>query len=662
MHNSSIKYIVGKVKHTKYITGDPLIRLRNESLPELKLTDAQYKPSFKFGDNKQNWNNNCCKEYLERCRIGSEVIRDSLSKAYNKFIPFANSPRYIMSTEPSLGVYCTYSHRWIKYPQPMEDSYQCVFDGKDIIDIQVQDCDTVEDYARNFKQNSQYLIVDKTTRLINDMRLYHACRALNTDRISEMKVTLVEGVPGCAKTTQIVEAFEEGDLVLSATREGAGDIRERIEALKGDTFERNSVATIDSFLLRNDQKRYTNVYVDEGFMCHAGQLLYAALKAGTNRLIVFGDSNQIPFVNRLGTIKPIFHDINDVDHNTVVRSHSYRITMDTAAILNSLRCYSEKVTTSNHTQISLHVKQYNQKHIPRDKQILVFTQSEKATLIRDGFKRVNTAGEYQGKQCDDVVVVRSNPKPLSIYDNINQMIVLLSRHRKSCTYYTVCANDALAKLMTRRIPHQVIKDCYAKPKKLPALRGGFTNLIQYPENLVSFRLSKYNKTLHQRRAFREFTYSNGFDNIIPAKVVAECVPIFTVKPPCIQQYAGTGDISTLQDAYEVIQPMGGIMELDYLYQNSEMQDYNICVDHIRFNPEAIPRLAPSSRMTPVLRTALLPPVVDSWQQVVKAYTDRNGNPPELDSPVSADPFVESVVDRFVHTYIGDMQLFHAYVH
>lgn len=59
-------------------------------------------------------------------------------------------------------------------------------------------------------------------------------------------LTLINGVPGCGKTTYFVQQAEPGDLVLTVARETKDEIEDKLQELRKDTV---NVRTVDSFIM-----------------------------------------------------------------------------------------------------------------------------------------------------------------------------------------------------------------------------------------------------------------------------------------------------------------------------------------------------------------------------------------------------------------------------
>ncbi|KAG8247578.1 hypothetical protein J6590_057869 [Homalodisca vitripennis] len=112
---------------------------------------------------------------------------------------------------------------------------------------------------------------------MNELRLYSSVKNVDIDNMKEINLELAQGVPGCGKTTFIVNAYEEGDLILFPTREGASDFRLRLkrEYPKYDPISTNdSCRTVHSFLINSTDhlKRgghYKRLIMDEALMLHA---------------------------------------------------------------------------------------------------------------------------------------------------------------------------------------------------------------------------------------------------------------------------------------------------------------------------------------------------------------------------------------------------------
>ena len=114
-------------------------------------------------------------------------------------------------------------------------------------------------------------------------------------------ITLVDGVPGCGKTAEIIARVNwKTDLVLTPGREAAAMIRRRACALhKSPVATSDNVRTFDSFVMNRKIFKFDAVYVDEGLMVHTGLLNFALKISGCKKAFIFGDAKQIAFINRV---------------------------------------------------------------------------------------------------------------------------------------------------------------------------------------------------------------------------------------------------------------------------------------------------------------------------------------------------------------------------
>lgn len=110
---------------------------------------------------------------------------------------------------------------------------------------------------------------------------------------AEAKVTLVEGVPGCGKTTEIIENAVVSDVVLTVCCETHLEMQERLKAIGKKKVH---AVTVDSYLL-NYRMIADRVWLDEGLMLHTGAIDMIAAYSEAKEIKVFGDQNQIPFIN-----------------------------------------------------------------------------------------------------------------------------------------------------------------------------------------------------------------------------------------------------------------------------------------------------------------------------------------------------------------------------
>lgn len=103
--------------------------------------------------------------------------------------------------------------------------------------------------------------------------------------LRKANVLLVEGVPGCGKTHEIIHTAEVGDLGLTVVKEANLDTSKRIRVIHADDV---TCRTVDSYLL-NSRQPYSKVYLDTGLMCHPGDTDLVAAYTECQELRVYWD-------------------------------------------------------------------------------------------------------------------------------------------------------------------------------------------------------------------------------------------------------------------------------------------------------------------------------------------------------------------------------------
>ncbi|BAA34693.1 150KDa protein [Broad bean necrosis virus] len=306
------------------------------------------------------------------------------------------------------------------------------------------------------KKNSLLMMCD-TTYLMNEMIIYQNCmRVLKTRKTKrKARITLIDGVPGCGKSTYIVNnADVRTDLILSMGKEATEDLKRRFTKEKGARQEdMKRVRTVDSYLLNDfgNKLRADTVHFDEALMAHAGMVYFIAMMCSAKRIKCQGDSKQIPFINRVESIKLEYAKL-DI-HETIAKRLTYRSPLDVAYYLTKKGFYGlDFITSANPLLRSMKTVGPRSSTpmssiyvIPKTKgaSYLTFTQTEKDEMkqyLGSGDWTVNTVHEAQGKTFNDVILVRLKNTENEIYpggrNSEPYMVTGISRHKRSLIYYT----------------------------------------------------------------------------------------------------------------------------------------------------------------------------------------------------------------------------------
>nr|UPI40898.1 replicase [Cactus tobamovirus 1] len=311
--------------------------------------------------------------------------------------------------------------------------------------------------------------VSTDTKVFSYLKMLHnlrMCLRDGTPPEPQCEAVLIDGVPGCGKTSEILRRCDfSKDLVLTPTREAAQMIRRRAnEPSKRRVADENNVRTIDSFIMNPKPMTYDTVWIDEGLMVHPGLIWFCALMAQCKVLNIFGDVRQIPFLPRVDNFDYPNELKSLVVDSVESRSVTHRCPVDVTAWL--AKTYNRDVCTSSSVEKSVEATLvpgkavFNAQTYPLPGKIITFTQAEKQDLIKAGYNDVstvadfnvgssivNTVHEIQGETYPCVSIVRLNPHPISIISKQSpHVVVALSRHTVKCKYFSVVA-DVLVDLI-----------------------------------------------------------------------------------------------------------------------------------------------------------------------------------------------------------------------
>lgn len=193
---------------------------------------------------------------------------------------------------------------WIISPRDERVKYDMGFDGSKFVpleDNKPKEGTTLADYR---------LLVSDSTKLMQDHRLYEICSKVDLINFKVPYIHMIQGVPGCGKTTYIKNKVKtltdlpddvrSGVLVLFPTCNAADEFREAMIKKHGvdASVARRNYRTIDSILLNATGIQFNHVIVDEALMCHVGAILLCCAIVGAVEVWLLGDKNQIPYINR----------------------------------------------------------------------------------------------------------------------------------------------------------------------------------------------------------------------------------------------------------------------------------------------------------------------------------------------------------------------------
>ncbi|ASA47359.1 replicase [Aedes camptorhynchus negev-like virus] len=296
------------------------------------------------------------------------------------------------------------------------------------------------------KDSFGYIAFSRASKFMHNMDFISKFTVEMLEDFNICPVTFVQGVPGAGKTEYILEnnIGKPHNIILTVTKEAREDMLRRSKEKKL-IIGKDRIRTVDSLLLNNVPLQVEELWIDEAFLVHAGTWLWAVRLTRCNKLVIVGDQAQIPYINREG-LEVYFSFPRDWNFDSKYDLNTnHRNPLDVVTWLANEKFYDFEVFGTSLVKKSVAItKIYGEgdvKFHPKSK-VLVFTQSEKKTMLNLGAD-VSTIHEYQGNQCDDIILVRLNNKEADrIYKSMPHILVGLTRHRKSFNYYTVIDNDS----------------------------------------------------------------------------------------------------------------------------------------------------------------------------------------------------------------------------
>lgn len=697
-------------------------------IPDQVFLDHLENKSFSFPyvseDTEYSTYYNALIEYIYYLKISHTILAKNLRFRYDSIVlgtSIDNPNKYIVMNpnliERECAVYfngiCLYNTTGIEnfayhYQCKRDDNNKIIFEGfivptEDMKGLSIADKNCEKLLEPTFYNKLKHLIETKNGKI-----------NINTD----FKYHLFNGVPGCGKTTKIIQMVQPNDVVLFPTIESKLDFIERLKRDRRDDnnfiIDDNNYLTTMSFLCKS-QRNVNRVFIDEARMMHPGVAIAVATKSKCKTLYMFGDKAQIPFINRTPIINMKYTSLDDLFNITQTMYTSHRCPRDITRLFT--HCYDNSFETTSPVEDSLIMRpdisndEQLKDHLRNIKYdtIMVFTQSEKKDLIKLGTSEesikiiqfTNTVNEYQGKQCKNSLIVRTNTKPgTPIYLDEAQVLVAMTRHTITCTYINYAKiKDKITEKMIEASNYKLVnnigirgagiilneeykidnsshklsrKKLYSEPGKYDY--GYVTGLIK--QGIDKFDIDHLKSIANVDRflmSFKHLNFSfnrntvtsdkleqlNKYENLLPfiptpIERYEEIIPInldqnFYAEPSNII----TTDISYLQYCHDLV--FGPAPDMSYDQIQVETSDVEYFVDNVSISlSKMAPEFSEYSYLTPRLRTNCPFPATATQREVLYSLIKRNFAVPELQT-LTEDPniFSDKLLSRFKHVYFED---------
>nr|QQM16332.1 putative replicase [Tohsystermes virus] len=416
-----------------------------------KAFPVEIRPVFMYeeGNSRDEYVRNACREFLEYSYLIHLNQIATYRLVFDRYIKFfkGEKPWKMNVAENSWLIGHNEKFLFIapsgkRMGDKDDREFKYGFDGNDFVLVAGSNC---------------WLLVGEYTTTLFEKQFYDNLVLVDLDSLVLPEVEFVMAVPGAGKTTYIVDSVAERikndflaeDVVVCATKEGCGDVRDRLVDKLGMDVDKTRVRTLGSMLL-NKPVVVKTLWVDEAMMHHAGAIGYLILLTRCQRIVLVGDNYQIPFVSRAKNFILKYAKVESLVSSYESLLKSYRVPIDVATKLS--RIYNRHIVTTNRIESSITVRKiFGVDQVPFDPsaKYLVFTQAEKRTLLaRYPDVDVSTVHQYQGKQARDVILVRLNISVNHmLFRNQAYQIVAMSRHTNSLCYCTV-VYDEFCKLLS----------------------------------------------------------------------------------------------------------------------------------------------------------------------------------------------------------------------
>jgi hypothetical protein len=279
----------------------------------------------------------------------------------------------------------------------------------------------------------------------------------------------MEMIVGAGKTFFITWACRKGDVILTDRRITVGEIVKDVSG-RGISPAEVPVCTGSSYLINRDQE-YERLFIDEASMMHWGFIVALIQIIKPKVVILCGDKEQISFVIR-DTTMPVFYKNVPLSVDRYYTSVTWRTPADACMLFSDI--YKRPIYTMNQN-----LRGYKTVKMPTEKDYSIIEHvdgahyiclvNEEVKLLKDHLKkrgisnyvistvpavtkkggevkletvtvkndRVTTAHVAEGGTWDHVIIVRAKRVTYSIHSDLQHILVATSRHKKSCTYYSV---------------------------------------------------------------------------------------------------------------------------------------------------------------------------------------------------------------------------------
>nr|UUG74084.1 MAG: putative RNA-dependent RNA-polymerase [XiangYun hepe-virga-like virus 6] len=604
---------------------------------EVEITpspDKYFSPKFLIETDLQSLVYNSMEEQRALWSYEATVLTESLSREFKKAENLVlNGGDLNCFTDNSLCIYDTRADKFVLRGRGSKKRHQWGYSRSGLVSTGEFFSDETKraGLRKTWIDKHPIIVFNSKSVLVHGIKLSSLYGKMDLT-VDMPPMRMIQGVPGAGKSYTILQRNRGriDNLILTVTREARDDLRRRAKTSSIGVPEER-IRTVDSFML-TPTVGVDTVWLDEALLKHVGSWFWIAHLSKCREMYVVGDKAQIPYIERSGVkVKYSLPTYIDPDEYLNV---TRRCPLDVTAWMNKRNYYECRVTSTSEVTKSVKGKLIEASaEIPRDPatKYLTFTQTEKETLAKEGYD-CSTVHEYQGNQNASVALVRLTPKESNqIYKSKAHILVALTRHTQSFTYYSVL-NDAVMKeveYLESLAPSDVLEFAHLKgggdprvPIRETYKNGGLTITRTIKEEGSA-------TIYHKDRLIVSILHDHGNTGALSHTINTD----YNYEEDNLDLgYCQEQPVVVLQCWLDSVLPGSSLYDRYYDHELFEVNEYNTHLQDVILGQRE-PRSVKHDRMRPVLRTSIQPPVLSTQRQVVKGFLERNGNVPVLQGDV-----------------------------
>nr|BAV13378.1 polymerase polyprotein [Raspberry bushy dwarf virus] len=581
-------------------------------------------------------------EAISYCRAEVDRIGKKCERILHAYQATGNCGGYLNDTD-NVGVFDKMTS-WVQ--KPKEFDHEFGWDGSSFVKLSW--FGKVPDFV------GRYLVVTDGTRVMTNLKFSRQYATIPATVTPTIK--LVDGVTGCGKTTEIVRRYRPGILILSVCKANVDEIRRKLPAV-----DSKFIRTVDSYLLSPSVTGSCDeLFIDEYGLSHPGILLLAIHISGIRKVTLFGDSEQIPFCNRLADFPLKYHSVEDVGLNfdREIRSTTYRCPQDITLSLQKM--YKTKpIKTVSTVESSITIKPIKSEfEIPLPNAFdgpvlyICMTKHDESLLKLRWAKEnissdVRTVHAAQGLSYKNVVYFRLTRTDNDLYTKkkLPYHLVAISRHTDKIVYCTTKPEDSSDFSLS------ALKNTIKTSRDLTQEASGSESSYAVVFESNSEAATTKPEVCENVRKAAEMNFPVSSDALYQKEV-----PIYGAIPdPKGKASYNPGSVIR---AIEELTPGNTSIDTDALDELVEVGPMSLQVGSIRWDVSKIsPRLFTNNKFAiPYLPTGALLRRNTSSRQVGLAIEKRNANVMNSQKYFDLENLANKAVERFFDFFI-DMEKF-----